>query len=178
MKFLRFLWKLFVMAAVFGVGYIVGREHSFEEEEQWEAENRKNNENSDKPECSECSDKNCADCKEETKPESVSENAECSQCSEKNCEECKEEKTDGNKVTFEYVNEKATKVALVGSFNNWNKDANPMTKVNETWKCSLALEPGTYEYQYVVDDTDWTVDAKTETVKNKYEGLNSVIVVK
>ena len=35
MKFLRFTWKLLVMAAVFGVGYIVGREHSFEEEEQW-----------------------------------------------------------------------------------------------------------------------------------------------
>ena len=38
MRFLRFVWKLFVMASVFGIGYIIGREHSFEEEEMWEEE--------------------------------------------------------------------------------------------------------------------------------------------
>ena len=177
MKFLRFMWKLFVMASVFGVGYIVGREHSFEEEEQWEAENRKNNENNDKPECESCSEKTCDSCKE--KP--VEEKAECGTCTEKNCEECKEaedEKKSLNSVTFEYENEKATKVALVGNFNNWNKDSDVMTKENNTWKITKELEAGTYEYQYVVDDTDWVVDPKTETTKNKYEGLNSVIVVK
>jgi 1,4-alpha-glucan branching enzyme len=83
-----------------------------------------------------------------------------------------------NSVTFEYENEKATKVALVGNFNNWNKDSDVMTKENNTWKITKELEAGTYEYQYVVDDTDWVVDPKTETTKNKYEGLNSVIVVK
>ena len=90
MKFLRFVWKLFVMAAVFGVGYVVGREHSFEEEEQWEAENRKNN---DKPECGECTDKSCDSCKEEPKAE---EKPECAACTDKNCAECKGE----NGVTF------------------------------------------------------------------------------
>ncbi|MBP5470487.1 MAG: hypothetical protein J6Z11_14725, partial [Candidatus Riflebacteria bacterium] len=120
MKFLRFMWKLFVMAAVFGVGYIVGREHSFEEEEQWEAENRKNN---DKP--------------------------ECGGCTENTCYGCKEEKKTADGITFTYENEKATKVALVGSFNNWNKDADLMTKDGSTWKCTKTLEPGTYEYQYV-----------------------------
>ena len=175
MKFLRFVWKLFVMAAVFGVGYVVGREHSFEEEEQWEAENRKNNENGEKKECAECSDKNCNECKEEEKKAEPAEaKPECAACAE-----CKEENTDANKVTFEFENEKATKVALVGSFNNWNKDADPMVKENNVWKCSKQLEPGTYEYQFVVDDTDWVVDSKCETtVNNKYEGKNSVIVVK
>ena len=175
MKFLRFMWKLFVMAAVFGVGYIVGREHSFEEEEQWEAENRKNN---DKPECGGCSENTCDGCKEENKPEPVEEKSECATCTDKNCAECKEEKKPADGITFTYENEKATKVALVGSFNNWNKDADMMTREGNTWKCTKALEPGTYEYQYVVDDTDWVVDSKTETTKNKYEGLNSVIVVK
>ena len=91
----------------------------------------------------------------------------------------KQRKKNQNKVTFEFENEKATKVALVGSFNNWNKDADPMVKENNVWKCSKQLEPGTYEYQFVVDDTDWVVDSKCETtVNNKYEGKNSVIVVK
>ncbi|MBR4569440.1 MAG: hypothetical protein IKO19_02045 [Candidatus Riflebacteria bacterium] len=172
MKFLRFVWKLFVMAAVFGVGYVVGREHSFEEEEQWEAENRKNNENNDKTECSSCTEKNCDTCKEAPKAE---EKPECAACTDKNCAECKGE----NGVTFEYENEKASKVAVVGNFNNWNKDADPMVKENNTWKCTKALEAGTYEYQFVVDDTDWVVDPKAETtVKNKYEGYNSVVVVK
>ena len=163
MKFLRFVWKLFVMAAVFGVGYIVGREHSFEEEEQWEAENRKNNENNDKPECETC---------KEEKPE-------CAACTDKNCDSCKEEKAASNQVTFEYENDKATKVALVGNFNKWNKDADLMAKDGNTWKYTKTFEPGTYEYQFVVDDTDWVVDPKAEnTVKNKYEGYNSVVVVK
>ena len=169
MKFLRFTWKLFVMAAVFGVGYIVGREHSFEEEEQWEAENKKNSEHSgafDKAEGSGSSD-------------------ECKSCSDKACDSCdKSDKADENKadekgVVFEYKDEKAVKVALVGTFNNWNKDADPMTKENDTWKCTKKLVAGTYEYQYVVNDTDWVVDEKAgKIVKNKYEGKNAVIEVK
>lgn len=155
MKFLRFTWKLLVMAAVFGVGYIVGREHSFEEEEQWEAENAKNKENAEK-------------------------SGECCACNESACEGCKQEcKASSNEVTFEYEDEKANKVAVVGSFNNWNKDADPMNKENSTWKCTKTLEAGTYEYQFVVNDTEWVVDPKAETtVKNKYEGQNSVVVVK
>lgn len=34
----RLFWKLLVLAGVFGVGYIIGREHSFEEDEEWEDE--------------------------------------------------------------------------------------------------------------------------------------------
>ena len=71
------------------------------------------------------------------------------------------------------------KGALVGSFNNWNKDADPMNKEGNSWKLVKTLEAGSYEYQFVVNDTDWVVDPKSETlVKNKYEGQNSVIVVK
>lgn len=160
MKFLRFVWKLFVMASVFGVGYIVGREHSFEEEEQWEAENRKK-------------DNEEGSCCGESKSEETCENKSCEACGEA----CA--KKSSNDVTFEYEDEKAAKVALVGSFNNWNKDADPMNKEGNSWKLVKTLEAGSYEYQFVVNDTDWVVDPKSETlVKNKYEGQNSVIVVK
>lgn len=167
MRFLRFVWKLFVMAAVFGVGYIVGREHSFEEEEQWEAENSKKKETAEKNEksgCCSCTNNEC-DCN----------SGDTCGCSS---EEAKTE-VSSKEVTFEYESKTATKVALVGSFNKWDKDADPMTKEDSTWKCKKTLDAGTYEYQYVVDDTEWVNDPKAEaTSTNKYEGTNSVVIVK
>ena len=38
LSFLRMVWKLFILASVFGIGYIIGREHSFEEDEEWDEE--------------------------------------------------------------------------------------------------------------------------------------------
>lgn len=38
LRFLRFVWKLFIVGSVFGIGYIIGREHSFEEDEEWDNE--------------------------------------------------------------------------------------------------------------------------------------------
>lgn len=137
MRFLRFVWKLFVMASVFGIGYIIGREHSFEEEEMWEEEAGKTEDNT-------------------TARVSGSE----------------------SEVVFEFEDADAVKVAIVGNFNDWNKDKNPMKKENGVWKCTLNLKPGKHEYQFVVNDTDWIVDPKSGTaVKNKFEGMNSIIEI-
>ncbi|HNX74381.1 MAG TPA: hypothetical protein PLM07_07050 [Candidatus Rifleibacterium sp.] len=142
MRFLRFVWKLFVMASVFGIGYIIGREHSFEEEEMWEEENDKAG---DKP---------------EAKPAAGSSSGD-------------------NVVEFEFEDADAKKVSVVGNFNDWNKDTNTMKLENGIWKCSVSLKPGKYEYQFVVNDTDWIVDPKSgNAVKNKYEGMNSIIEIK
>lgn len=141
MRFLRFVWKLFVMASVFGIGYIIGREHSFEEEEMWEDEAEKTGD------------------KGQEKSGSSGSSAE-------------------SEVDFEFEDADAEKVSVVGSFNDWNKDASPMKKENGIWKCSLKLKPGKHEYQFVVNDTDWIVDPKSGTaVKNRYEGMNSVIEI-
>lgn len=137
MRFLRFVWKLFVMASVFGIGYIIGREHSFEEEEMWEEEAEKENK-------SETAGSGGASVDKE----------------------------------FTYENATATKVSIVGNFNDWNKDANPMVKENGNWKATISLKPGKHEYQFVLNDTDWIVDPKQAiSVKNKYEGMNSVIEI-
>ncbi len=141
MRFLRFVWKLFVMASVFGIGYIIGREHSFEEEEMWEDDaEKKESKDDSKPACSSCGD---------------------------------------NEVEFEFEDADAKKVSIVGNFNDWNKDASPMKLENGIWKCTLKRKPGKHEYQFVVNDTDWIVDPKSGTsVKNKFEGMNSVIEIK
>lgn len=140
MKFIRLVWKLFITASVFGIGYIIGREHSFEEEEMWEEEESK------------------AEAEKETESPPSS---------------------DGDiEVDFEFEDAEAEKVSIVGTFNDWNKDATPLTKEGNVWKCTLNLKPGKYEYQFVVNDTDWLVDPKSDNnVKNKYEGMNTVIEI-
>jgi 1,4-alpha-glucan branching enzyme len=142
-RLFRFLWKLFVLASVFGVGYIIGREHSFEEEEEWDNDEDSSTDN--KP--------------EEKKDEPVS--------------------AVGEKMTgFEYQNEKATSVSIVGEFNDWNKDKTPMTLENGTWKASVSLKPGRQEYKFVVNNTDWITDPKcTETAPDKFGGRSSVTIV-
>ena len=141
MRFLRFVWKLFVMASVIGIGYIIGREHSFEEEEMWEDEAKKSDDDA------------------EAKPAGTTSDSE-------------------SEVEFEFEDADAVKVSLVGTFNDWNKDATPMKKENGIWKCTLKLKSGKHEYQFVVNDTDWVIDPKSgNAVKNKYEGMNSVIEI-
>lgn len=160
----RMFWKMFVMAGVFGVGYVIGREHSFEEEEQWNRENQKAEEENKEEKKDAC--EGCKDAKEGCK---------------ENCSAAKaEENNEAEKeVEFEFVDEEANSVALVGSFNDWNKEANPMAKGEDNvWKCTIKLAPGKYEYQFIVNNTDWKVDPKAESADNKYEGKNSVIEIK
>lgn len=163
MKFFRFLWKLSVMAGVFGVGYIVGREHSFEEEELWNEENEENN---DGEKSGDSEDKGDS----ESKDDSDDKDDEAKPCA---CASCGE-KVD---VVFNYENAEASKVAVVGDFNAWNKDASPLKREGSSWSVKISLDKGRHEYQFVINDTDWVVDPKAaESVKNKYEGMNSVLV--
>ena len=56
------------------------------------------------------------------------------------------------KVEFGLTAPTAKTVTLVGSFNSWNKDSNPLKKdKNGYWKMEVALKPGRHEYKFVVD---------------------------
>jgi 1,4-alpha-glucan branching enzyme len=81
-------------------------------------------------------------------------------------------------IRFVLVQPDAQKVVVAGSFNDWNPGATPLTDVGHGhWVKDLALAPGRYEYQFVVDG-HWVPDsAATETVENPFGGLNSVLVV-
>lgn len=56
----------------------------------------------------------------------------------------------------------AKNVRLAGSFNGWDPEATPMRR-NEhgVWMVTLQLEPGRYEYKYVVDGT-WRCEEACE----------------
>lgn len=56
------------------------------------------------------------------------------------------------KVTFALHAPEAEQVRLAGCFTGWEKDALTLQKQkNGTWKKTVSLPHGTYEYRFVVD---------------------------
>lgn len=82
---------------------------------------------------------------------------------------------------FVFVSEKPAKmVTVAGTFNNWNKDATPMTLEADgrTWSADVNLNYGKHLYKFVRNGDEWMVDPKA--VKNEDDGngnTNSVLVV-
>jgi 1,4-alpha-glucan branching enzyme len=72
----------------------------------------------------------------------------------------------------------AKKVAVAGTFNQWNAENTPLNfDGSQCWEQELALPPGAHEYQFVVDG-QWMPDPKAqECIPNPYGGVNSVIRV-
>jgi len=82
------------------------------------------------------------------------------------------------RVEFTLTRPDATKVALVGSFNNWSIDKHPMHSNGDgTWKKIAMLPPGTHEYKFWVDGR-WEEDPQNERCcPNCFGGFNSVVKV-
>lgn len=71
-------------------------------------------------------------------------------------------------VLFEVSAPSAKKVALAGSFNDWNTKQYYLEKSSGgKWSISLELEPGSYEYKFLQDD-DWDIlNKKNRTIDVK-----------
>ncbi len=72
-----------------------------------------------------------------------------------------------------------SKVALVGNFNNWDKDVDLMERQPDgSFQFVIALNPGVYHYKFVVNDVEWIPDpACPERVHDTLGGDNSVLRV-
>lgn len=69
----------------------------------------------------------------------------------------------------------AKKVAVAGSFNNWNESELKMNKTPNGWTLPLYLKNGTYTYKFIVDN-EWITDPTNKAVRNDGSGnYNSVI---
>jgi hypothetical protein len=82
-------------------------------------------------------------------------------------------------VRFELSAPLASRVALVGSFNEWNPVATPLTRDPATgkWVVSLRLPPGRHVYAFVVDG-DVTADpAAPRAADDDFGSTNSVVLV-
>jgi 1,4-alpha-glucan branching enzyme len=82
-------------------------------------------------------------------------------------------------VKFELNNEQAQNAnfaSVAGEFNDWNKDANPMTKTLNGFEVEIELEKGkNYQFRYVLNGTNWINDPYRKTVDNGMGECNSVI---
>ncbi|MCB4798551.1 isoamylase early set domain-containing protein [Neotamlana laminarinivorans] len=86
------------------------------------------------------------------------------------------------KVTFAIKPEdEATQVSVVGSFNEWNSEANPLKKLKDgTFKGTVDLEKDkSYEFKYLIDETVYTNEAEADALAwNDFAGAeNSVLNV-
>ncbi|OQX84660.1 MAG: hypothetical protein B6D63_04035 [Candidatus Latescibacteria bacterium 4484_7] len=73
----------------------------------------------------------------------------------------------------------ARSVYLTGEFNNWVRDGIRMEKDENDgiWKVVLDLEPGEYEYRFIVDGV-WIKDpSNTDSVLNEFGQENSLLIV-
>jgi len=77
------------------------------------------------------------------------------------------------------VASQATAVSVVGEFNDWNVERHPLQQVDsETWRITLQLAPGTYQYKFVIDGTQWEDDADNpKRAMNEFGTTNSILEV-
>ena len=83
-------------------------------------------------------------------------------------------------VDVVFVAPAAATVSVVGDFNGWDPRRNPMTRggERELWRTRLALPPGVYQYNFVVDGTVWEKDPQAKNyLADGFGGQNSVIIV-
>ena len=83
-------------------------------------------------------------------------------------------------VRFLFVDSTATRVALVGAFNQWKKDAVLLRQVGTTgvWSVDVPLHGGRYEYAFVVYDQDgerWVADRFAPSTRDEFGTETSLI---
>jgi len=82
------------------------------------------------------------------------------------------------RVTFILEVKQAENIALLGDFNSWNEKSHPMKKYdNEIWKKTVFLNPGRYEYRFLVDG-EWQNDPKSNQLCiNRFGTYNNFLIV-
>lgn len=84
-----------------------------------------------------------------------------------------------SKVVFTFKTDiKATSVFLAGNFNNWSTSAMPMQLVDGVWQIAITLEPGSYQYKFVINGTTWKEDPEAPSyVDDGFGGKNGAFVL-
>lgn len=86
------------------------------------------------------------------------------------------------RVTFSVPADKAQeRAAVVGDFNDWNEEANPMTldMKRGVWTTTISLKPdNAYQFRYRLDGKRWENDERADRYQsNPYFSDNGVVDV-
>lgn len=77
---------------------------------------------------------------------------------------------------FKLYAPKAKRVALAGSFNDWNTKALSAKKDSKgNWMVKANLRPGTYEYKFFVDGS-WLNDPSCSRLTTNTFGTNNCVI--
>lgn len=72
----------------------------------------------------------------------------------------------------------ANAVYLMGDFNHWNQMIHPMKQEEDgTWKKTIMVKPGRYEYRFLVDDQWWNDASNDHLCRNCFGTDNNVLEV-
>jgi len=83
-------------------------------------------------------------------------------------------------VRIIFFSPEASSVALIGDFNEWGQREVTLADSSGRgiWEFSMALKPGVYHYNLLVDGERWMANPKSSTlVPDGFGGYNSVLVV-
>ncbi len=83
------------------------------------------------------------------------------------------------KTQFLFHDPGASRVQIVGNFNNWaqSEDYYMQRREDGTWSKEIILAPGVYQYKFLVDD-EWMEDKNNPNViEDPFGGRNSIIEV-
>jgi hypothetical protein len=79
---------------------------------------------------------------------------------------------------FTYYQKGLESIALVGQFNDWDADSTALTEVSPgVWSVSVALRPGVYEYQFILNGKQRVADPTMPQVSSDFGSPNSVVKV-
>lgn len=95
----------------------------------------------------------------------------------------KQRKSKGNagrcRFTFSLDAPQANEVYLMGDFNGWRAKTHSLKKNRDgIWQKIVMLEPGRYEYRYLVDGDWWNDPQNDQMCPNSFGTQNSVIRIK
>ncbi len=80
-------------------------------------------------------------------------------------------------VQFRLGDAEAREVALVGDFNGWQPEHQLHQVAAGVWSVDVALEPGVYNYVFVVDGKAWRLDPLAPRVTDGFGSASSRVAV-
>jgi chromosome partitioning protein len=82
-------------------------------------------------------------------------------------------------VLFSLESPHATKVAVTGEFTNWSRDGVELLRDGDDglWKKVLDIEPGEYEYRFIVDGVWMRDPSNRDYIRNEFGQENSLLII-
>lgn len=73
----------------------------------------------------------------------------------------------------------ASRVVVVGDFNDWSLSATPLVRAagDGVWHVTVPLSPGRYRYAFVVNGEVWQADPESPPAEDEFGRPNSVVTV-